>query len=564
MPTVDFYAQGALDIARPPKEVLIERVNAINATQYHPDQFELAPVVVEAGTNYNTSIWVMPVASSQWSTGFKVYYSRVRLQDAMMHLAEVNTAGSANLYSILEAVNAGYGIYLTEADVLDASVTYTDPQNPAGAGTVVITARNTSVFFTGTITIPVNNTVAHGISTYSDELLHFAALRSNGTDTIIAFNELGEQSQNYQFMRGTTIVTSMIKTMWKRPDGTLLITGAFTYTTTNEFNEVVSHNDKILALDRFGAITSASAGNLYGVNYIGLEYIPDFANDRVYVIDALTSIGGNTHGLHLYHENGSYLNFYQPSLAGKVVGVAPHLNKAYVITQVGTANPMIQRLELNGDVDPLFTPVELPFPSGRAGIDVCRVAAVSANDQGIAVALYAETVNGEIPWSEYSANQNPTGIAVPVLFIDHNGLKINAVGAPSPLLTSNRVGVATGSSLVAVGAQALFYSANAINPTSGLHSQNLLTVKMDGTVPATSTQAVSDLYPAYLNVASIYPLTLADMVVGANVQVLDGLGLHSAAGIFIYSYDGHFATQEVVIPDTELLSCASHYFLAQA
>ena len=77
MAAYDFYAQGALDIARPPNVVLLERINAINGTQYNPDQFALSPIVAEVGTNYNTYVWLMPVASSQWSSGFKVYYSRV-------------------------------------------------------------------------------------------------------------------------------------------------------------------------------------------------------------------------------------------------------------------------------------------------------------------------------------------------------------------------------------------------------------------------------------------------------------------------------------------------------
>lgn len=45
MPTYDFYASGALDITKPAKEMLIERVNAINGLRYDPEQFVLSAVV---------------------------------------------------------------------------------------------------------------------------------------------------------------------------------------------------------------------------------------------------------------------------------------------------------------------------------------------------------------------------------------------------------------------------------------------------------------------------------------------------------------------------------------
>lgn len=563
MAAYDFYAQGALDIARPPNVVLLERINAINGTQYNPDQFALSPIVAEVGTNYNTYVWLMPVASSQWSSGFKVYYSRVQLQDVMVHAAEVATSGSANLYAIMEAINAAYGVYLTEADVFDAVIKYENPLDTAGAGSVVITARATSVFFTGTLTIQINNTVSHGVSTYDDELVHFLAISQAGKDTIVAYNDLGEQVTNYSFMHGVTINSSRIDRIWKRTDGTLLVTGLFNYTETNEFDEQVTSTRKVLSVDRVGKVISASAGNLYGVDYAGLEYAADLDNDRVYVLDTLSQIGGNTHGLHLYLESGAYSNAWTPVLAGRAVAVAPYQDMLYVVTQVDDDAPVLQRLLADGTADPLFTPLPLTYEGIRVGIDVVRITALQASVSGVAAAVQVDTLGGEVPWAEYASDQLPAGVAPPVRFVDHSGALVNAVGIASPLLTTRRVGVATNDSLVAVGTQAVFYSADLVNVTSGRYGQGMAAVKVDGSIPAPTTQAVSDLYPSFLNVRAIYPLAHGDVVVAANVQVVDTGGMQEAAGVFIYSYDGQFATQEVVIPGAQMIACVSHFFLLQ-
>lgn len=564
MSTNDFYAEGALDIARPPKAVLIDRLNAINGLELNPDHFELGFPIAEAGENYNTYIWVMPVASSAWSSGIKAFYTRLPMPEVMQHAAEVKTNGATTLYAILEAINAAYGIYLVEADVFDEVINYSTPGDTASNGTVRIRIRSTSVFFMGEFTIPVNNSVAHGIGTYDEEMLHFLALRPTvGQDTIKAYNELGEVEANFNYLSNVTIQQSQIRTMWKRTDGTLIVLGSFQFVHTTELNESTTYNRKILLLDRSGKAATSSAGNLYGVDFTGLKYVPDFANDRVYVIDVGNEIGGNTSGLHAYTDQGAYDSSFVSGVSAAVRSVAPYEDKLYVTSQVGDNPPVLRRLLANGTIDPDFTPVSLTVASAREGIDVSRVASITAGESGVSIVLSLELATGaeaEPAWADWSRNQQPGGIAAPVLHYGHDGSKNTAIGKAHELLTSNRTGAGYQNSIVANNSSVVMYSAYLVNPTTGQLGEGIGAIQLDGKISSACTQAVSEQYPAFRNIVAIIPMVRNDVVVGANVQLEDNLGVQNAAGVYFFSYDGYFATQEVVVPGHRLLAMASHLF----
>lgn len=263
----------------------------------------------------------------------------------------------------------------------------------------------------------------------------------------------------------------------------------------------------------------------------------------------------------MYNEDGTHNNSYTPVLSGKVISVSPYLTKLYVVTQVTDAAPILTRLNLDGTTDSAFTAITLTFPSGRVGVDICRVASVTAAFEGITSVLYSEVASGAITWAEYSKTQQTGGIAPSVHFVDHDGVVMPGIGQPKLIMTSNRTGVTDVTSLVGSGSDAVFFSATVVNPSTGVKSNGMCTVKFDGVMPAACTQAVSDYYPAFINVKSITRISRGDMVVGANVQVEDAQGLRNAVGIYLYSYDGYFATQEVVLPGYTLIECTSHLFL---
>lgn len=566
MPSViDFTAYGALDIARPPKEVLIERLNAIHGLQLDPSHFELANPVVADGLGYNTYIWVMPVASSSWSNGMQIYYNRMELTSLMQHTASVPTGGEENLYAILDTVNAAYGVYLTEADIQDAVIAYDTPEDPlTSTGRVLLRARETSVFFKGEYTIPINNSASHGIGTYDEEMLHFTLTHDTalGRDTIVAFNELGELEANFNFLHNASPSSATIRHMWKDAYGALTLIGSFDLGAVPGLELEAGHY-KVLWLNSTGAVTKASAGNLFGADFVDLQYYPDVISGKVFVLDVGNEIGGNNHGIHVFDWSGVYNNGFTSTLSDRATALAVHNGKLYVST-FGNYTSTLHRLALNGATDTTFPATMLLLPSVRGGVDYCTPIGIAASDEGVAVMLETHMRAGNfpetpLPWAEYTDRGDVAdGHCVPVVFLDHSGAPNTAITERRPYHTNRRLGLVAKGNQLTCNDQTVLYSAQVTSPVTGATTQGVVAARLDGTLAPNCTQTTAALYPYFQEIKAMYTITRGDFLVAANIYNEE----HEVCGaLYFFSNDGVLATRELYLDGHELKSVISHSFV---
>lgn len=554
------YESGVIDFSQPPKEVLFERFNAINGTDYSPDDFVLSEIEVVIGPNYDTLVRAMPVLTSQWSKGFPIYYSRVMLSEQMQHVAEVPTNGETNLYGILDTINAAYGIYLTEADVQDAIISYNDPQDPTGTGSVQIVARATSIFFIGTMVIPVNNTVSHGIATYDDELVHYLAVSEpgvTGKDVILCRDALGQTVQNFSFGQNLIWTSSTITHFFQKPDGSMIVTGNFTYQVPVSMPNPGTYTNKVLFLNSRGELISGTAGDLFGINYFGLKYVEAFEQDRIYAIDVQNSIGGNAHGLFAFKANGDFDSDFVPALTRRVDAVVAYKDWVYVSERNGDGCN-IRRLNLDGSIDATFTSVPGNLPSGRPGIDFGRVVDLSASDRGLAALVMPNTITGVETWAEVSRELMNDGVSAPVIVISHEGIIEQAFSAPTHYMTTNRAGIAYAGCRVCLTTRAAVYLADTCDLASGLYHQCPAGVTEDGVISGMFSNSNEVEYPMFDSFQAVQLSTRGDVIVAARTSKYEGGIERMYATVVAYDIYGQFAARLLSVPDKMLI--AYHHF----
>ena len=568
-----YYEDGAIDFSRPPKEVLFERFNAINSTPFNPDDFTLTQVEHVIGPNYNTRVMANPVNTSQWSRGFPIYYSRVPIQEQMAHPAEVPTANQTNLYGILDTINVAYGIYLTEADVMDAVIEYNTPGDRTSNGSVQLVARATSVFFTGQITIPVNNNVSHGISSYDDELTHYLAVRnaSGGVDELRAMDALGQKVGTFSFLPGVTWEACTIKKLFKRPDGRLIVLGNFTYVTTNNGTTgPVRRVDQVIWLNPRGEAENATAGALYGLAYQGLQYIEAFEHDRIYALDRRNTVGGTQHGMLAFRANGDVDTTFTSNVNSKVDALCVYQDWIYVGLRTGNT-AVLRRLLKTGQIDNTFAAIPITLPSGRPE-DGGRIAALHATERGVAVVVAPGSNPGS--WEEYSKNRQPGGIAPPVIVVGHTGVVEAGFTTPNPGMTTYRVGVALPvseieqpyvsvlqASRVAFTSKAVVYLAKTIDLKYGSSGVHPVGVSDDGVVTGSFNGVNINDYPMYGNFIAMDLSTRGDVIVATESGIYENGALVVYACIVAYDFQGNYAARLLAIPDTQLIDYKHHRFM---
>lgn len=570
------YEDGAIDFSRPPKEVLFERFNAINSTPFNPDDFVLSQVEVVIGPNYNTRVVANPTTTSQWSKGFPMYYTRVPIQEQMAHPAEVPTANQTNLYGILDTINVAYGIYLTEADVLDAVIDYNTPGDRMSNGTVQLVARATSIFFTGQITIPVNNNVSHGISTYDDELTHYLAVRSAtvvGPDKLIAVDALGQLMNNFTFLPGHTWEACNIRHLFKRPDGRLIVLGTFTYTTpVSSPGGAIRRTDRVLWLNGRGEPENASAGALYGLAYSGLQYVEAFNHNRVYALDLASSVGGTLHGMLAFRDTGDVDTTFSTNLTSKVDAMCVYGDWIYVGIRTGNT-AMLRRLLKSGLIDTTFPAKTITLPSGRPE-DGGRIAAMYASERGVALVVApGDPTQG---WEEQSGMLQPAGVSAPIIMVGHDGVVEEIFSKKDKLLTTNRAGVAwpisysaplvvppTVASRVVITSKAVLYLANAVDLKYGTRSVCPISITEDGELRGAFNGVNISDYPKFAQYLSMELSTRGDVILAAESvePQVTGNGFAVHATIVAFDFQGNYAARLYTLRDHSLLAYKHHRFM---
>lgn len=223
------YANQVFDINRPAKEILLERFNAINGTQFKPEHFNLGDPEVIQEEDADTRVKVVPVLNSPWVSSFFITYPRMKLQEIFAFQNHVATGQADHLYDILDQINEAYGIYLTQVDVQQSPITYTDPGDKSQPAKVLVRAKAGSHLYTGEMEISLNTQTRYGVSTFEQELLHFIAMRDEAQKIHIkTLSSLGYPSS--QFVLGRNLKSFEIveyRDMLFTHEGHLIVLGKF-------------------------------------------------------------------------------------------------------------------------------------------------------------------------------------------------------------------------------------------------------------------------------------------------------------------------------------------------
>lgn len=376
---------GKIDLHQPPLEVLIAKINAINSMDLKSTDFTLSAPVVDVGTDalgrsWDTKITLNPSVGSVWIKALPVTYSRAALQDLMRVQSPVQTAGNAMLYEILDAVNAAYGIYLQEADVEQAVINYVESTDHQGPGTVEIVTRPTSVFYKGSMTIPVNTQARQGLNTYDDEAVYYVLARASGKDTVMAFNIRGEPVETFTAFKGATFSMSNVKHFEMQNNGNMVLIGDFTYTTTNSSGQSTEHIVKLIKISPMGDILETASGNIFGATYAGLQRVFDNATGAMYALDPTNLIGGRASMVHRFLPDGTYDNNFNMGAGGIATHIAFHDGFVYAVRQAAGVATITKHNALTGAADNTFGPLALSLAQGPLSLY-----AIAADANGIKV-----------------------------------------------------------------------------------------------------------------------------------------------------------------------------------
>jgi len=322
-------------MTKSPVEILVSKYNAINGLNINPNDVSLGPVFTISDQEYNTSVDIVPNANSIWLTTRKVFYRRVTLAEALAVPSEVRTTGNEYLYQILDAVNAAYGLHLKEADVEDAVIQYSNPANPLSAGTVTLTARPSSYFYTGSKTITVNTVHRLGNNLYENELSYVVIERSiEGVESpasVKVLNNYGQPVTDFTFFSNLTFTADIsIYGAWKLNNDTILFLGRFPAVVGGmpvTYRAIVTDLRGFAKITMVGQVFALSRGSPSMHTFI---CDPDTAH--VYLIDAGNIVGGRTSLLHRYQGDGSYDSSFPNLTTMPVISLAVTQDRLYFLT----------------------------------------------------------------------------------------------------------------------------------------------------------------------------------------------------------------------------------------
>lgn len=319
-----------LDMSKSPVEILVSKYNAINGMSVAPTDVTLGPVFTTAtDPRYNTSVDLIPNASSIYLNTRKIYYRRTTLLEAMSVASEVKSSGNEYLYQILDAVNAAYGTSIKEADVEDAVIQYSNPADRTSPGTVVLQARGSSYFYTGIVTLTVNTPHRLGNNLYENELAFAVVERQGNTQSIIKIIDIyGQPVTDFVLFKDMTLTYVNVVAAWVLDDRSLTVIGRF-----DAVENGVTTPYRAVTMDQRGNVIAKRPGNVYGLTRgdpSGFRFIPDKATGQVYCIDDNNVIGGRNSRLHRYNPDGTYDTAFPDLFSSPVSSLAIDGSRLYV------------------------------------------------------------------------------------------------------------------------------------------------------------------------------------------------------------------------------------------
>lgn len=374
-----------LDINKPPKEVIIDKINAANSVSLSHEDFIMGVPAPVVHNDYDTRIVFSPTTTSMWYQQLIAFYTRIRFQDVFaVNLRAFTTGVETTLEDILPLLNATYGIYITVDDVEPATIVFSNPAVLTSSGTVSIVAKPTSPLFQGTKLVTINTNNVEGPVIYEDSQTYFASLREDGVDRVEAYNSLGAKLDTFRFLDNAVIHSSEIKQMIHWPNNDVMVVGNFDYSHTDSLSVTTRYQHKLVRMNSRGRLNGVSSANRFGVEF-DLRYYPDTERGGVYVLDATNQIGGNLHGLHRYNEDGTY----DTTFAATAVDAAPRAISDLAIDEDGNIFITYQS-ESDVAVKKLLpTGADAATPTAyiHLAMETAEVADMRASDDGVFIRL---------------------------------------------------------------------------------------------------------------------------------------------------------------------------------
>ncbi len=548
-----------LDINKPPKEVIIDKINAANSLQLSADDFIMSAPGVVVHPNYDTRVVLSPTTSSSWYQSLTAYYTRIKLQDVFaVNLKAFTTGVETTLEEILPLLNATYGIYLTVDDVEPAEIVFSNPAVLTSGGTVSIVAKPTSALFQGTKLVQINTNNVQGPVIYEDSQTYFAVLREEGVDTVAAYNSLGSKLDTFRFLDGAEIHASTIKQMIHWPNNDIMVVGNFDYSHTDSFNVTTRYQHKLVRMNSRGRLNGVSAAERFGVEF-NLRYYPDTSRGFVYVLDATNQIGGNLHGLHRYNEDGTY----DTAFSAAAVNAAPSAIQDMAIDADG--NVFITYLDAETVVLKKLTPTGEDDAAASVVIDLAMeaplVADMRASEDGVFIRLKMPvnrtkqnviSLDGVDLWDPLSVSTEGRWIEIVKVGLDmvpdtafnpyHNDRGANALGIADQTKYNVAHSVCAISGFVA-------YIGLTVSPLSGFERPATVSLSVeDGRHQGITGHYYDDLH--WDRIEGTTPNATREVMVWGTYRPLtaDGFGL-SRAAIALYSRGGDMPQTVVELAD---------------
>lgn len=547
------YEMGATNFQRPPIEVLFERLNASNGTPLDPKDWVLSHPAPSIDTPFNTTITALPIQTTYWSRGFNIDYNRAELSEQLAIGCEVRTGGAATAYAILDAINAAYGIYLSEEDIEDTPIEYLDSSKTFGPGTLELRVKANSVFYIGSATIRVNVTYEQGVAPYNDELTHYVVVDpGNGIQELRSYDAMGLPDAKYNHLDPALATVFKVKKLFKNEEtAELILLGEFDFIDQSGNQRT----GKMLRIDSKGFVTYSSNGDFFGNEYLALQYVQASTQGRIYALDVNNEIGGTIHQTLYYNQDGSIGTGWNPVTQSKITALVAYQDKVYIAynDHADPTKAFVNRVLLSGEQDPEFTPVELgsntdtPLP--------IIVTALSVNSLRVAAAVRITDPD----WHTTSRIIHPGGMAAPVASITHQGVLETIFSKRQPFNTLGNVGIAR--SQLAVTTKALIYTAFAMDRVTCEYRNTITAVNDNSRAGGLIPPSVADEVGRFTNFLELSASARDDVVVAGNLMLPSG---QNAAGSLVYDYTGNYAATLLLIPDATMVAYAHHRFLGAA
>lgn len=327
-----------LDITKPAKEIIIDKINALNGLTLAHEDFVMSPPMIDVTPSYDTSITLSPTVGSPWYGSMSIHYTRVKL-DELLRPMLVTTNGERTLYDILDQINIYFGIYLTTDDVEDANIVFAKDGSNNDVLTLPLTcevkAKDSSHLFVNDYVLPLNVNSISG-SLIPDDSRSFMSVYTHGTTSYLrVLDSLGNENKGFRLIEQGQV---LLNTQTGGSLGGLCC--AFVDLGDNEYLLVgdLEFNSQYYRMLRFNSAGNVLASLTVATGYTsgdaGSLVIPDIENGFIYFIGG-SDTAYNHHHIHRYDIlTGVFDNDYSNAVNSIDISYLPKVDTSLICAAV--------------------------------------------------------------------------------------------------------------------------------------------------------------------------------------------------------------------------------------